>query len=1271
MGKAPVNSISFPELRVFHKGLILVLTPLVIELLLISSLAYLLSESDRECVRETRYRRCAATGAKLLALANDSLVAVIMSYQGDQKVFLSIYESCRKKIEERKEQLTALAGRDPLAEKAAGQLTDCLNDLIPFVDKLTEPVRQKKRIVELSGELSDYIGAFNQKHDAINDRMSAVCRLQEQIAEASSQRRARLQAWQFQILAAGVAANLAAGLLLLAFYRSSISLRLKVVMDNTARLAENLSLAPLLSGSDEIAQLDRAFHKMDSDLRLATQRERALFENAGDVICVLDSELKFVKINPACQRLWGYSPADLLGRPVMEIMAPENRESARRLFERACHTGVLSDLELSVAGAGGQLSESLWSSYFSRHEGNLYCVVHDITERKQVEKLKQAFIAMMSSDLRQPLSRISEHIAELLGALRGELSQKALGYLETARKNIARLLLLVKDLLQMAQLQGGTLEASRRNCNVNELLRQAADDLQGLAEKSKIKFVLDCRAQEWYVDPNRIMQVLVNLGSNAVKFSPEGGTVVLKAVAAGAFVEVEVIDQGRGVPESHQQSIFEKFAQVDAADGRPKTGTGLGLPICKQIVEDNGGEIGVRSAVGQGSTFWFKVPVNAAVFQQEMEKRCRAQELKAENCPCGPSGFETMVMQAVKAPQTRTFGGKLTLMQKGLLLIGIPLILEVFFVCSIYSVLFQTAESQLEEQRQRRIAATAYKIQQGFIAASQYCGARRTPQLWKKYDEVCCSILATARELKLCVERDLPARAQFFAVEKILAKFEAGVEKGHAVMTGEFTDDKADSAIINRCEVWAYSISSSKRLARLIDEAEQKQFTNPLKQAELRKQQGIILALGLAGTALLSLALAFYFSRDIRARLAALADNALRFSRDLPLNPLLSGKDEIARLDASFHETAEKLAEARRKERAVFDNSRELICILDADAVFMVTNPAAVQLLGYSREELAVSSLFDLLPESEKDKDRRLLSEDLSSARSLELELLRGDKRIVHLVLTLARPQGQDCIYCVGHDISHRKQLEQIKQNFLAVVSHDLRSPLTALIVTAELIEESACGKCGEAALPVVHDITVQAEQLIDLINDFLDLEKLEASKMQLDKKCVSVENVVDRAVESLSARYPEVMVEEDFPSASGEDLAKQIGAAACRIEADGERLQQALASLLIHMSSANRPGKIKICCRAETTEFAIELSDEGPAMTREEFLSLFERVSSQRRQSGQSALALPLAASIIRAHGGRLDLVASPGGGNVYRVELPRQESDRVVCSGTGGRGV
>ncbi|MBX9721963.1 MAG: hypothetical protein K2X81_11250, partial [Candidatus Obscuribacterales bacterium] len=223
MSNVQVRSKSSSGLRVYHKGLILVAAPLLIEIILISSLALLLVQCDKESDRETKYRRCAAIGTKLISLCNDSVISVFASFQGEAKVFLQIYDNDRKRIEQRKLQLEQLAKGDKLAEKSANQLIDTLDDLLPVLEKVAAPARRGERLVEMAETLNEIKDEFQNLRDACMARMSYVSKLQEMIAENSTKRRETLQFEQREILALGLGANLIAGFFLITSFGLGVS----------------------------------------------------------------------------------------------------------------------------------------------------------------------------------------------------------------------------------------------------------------------------------------------------------------------------------------------------------------------------------------------------------------------------------------------------------------------------------------------------------------------------------------------------------------------------------------------------------------------------------------------------------------------------------------------------------------------------------------------------------------------------------------------------------------------------------------------------------------------------------------------------------------------------------------------------------------------------------------------------------------------------------------------------------------------------------------
>jgi signal transduction histidine kinase len=178
-----------------------------------------------------------------------------------------------------------------------------------------------------------------------------------------------------------------------------------------------------------------------------------------------------------------------------------------------------------------------------------------------------------------------------------------------ADRNAIRLTVLINDILDVERLDSGRIRIESADVDLAPLFEQALDAVRPVAAEQRIALAVAPTALRLRADAARVVQVLINLVSNAVKFSPPERAVRLWAEEhEGAWVRIFVEDQGPGIPAPDQQRIFERFAHVETADKRDKGGTGLGLAICKSIVEHHGGRIGVDSELGVGSTFWFDLP---------------------------------------------------------------------------------------------------------------------------------------------------------------------------------------------------------------------------------------------------------------------------------------------------------------------------------------------------------------------------------------------------------------------------------------------------------------------------------------------------------------------------------------------------------------------------------------------------------------------------------------------------------------------------------------
>ncbi len=233
---------------------------------------------------------------------------------------------------------------------------------------------------------------------------------------------------------------------------------------------------------------------------------------------------------------------------------------------------------------------------------------------KQLEQRKREFVSMVSHDLRSPLMSVEMTLGLFNEGLLGEVNETGLKRLKAAQNNIGRLMSLIRELIDVEAMETGNLNLERTNCCIDDIFQYSFQSIQSLAENKDIE--IKFQESNLYVnaDADRIVQVITNLCSNAIKFSPEKTTITLQAIEHGEVTKVSVIDQGRGIPEALQPTIFDRFKQVERADRTEKQGSGLGLAICKSIVEAHGGSIGLISNENEGTEFWFTLPSGEAGF---------------------------------------------------------------------------------------------------------------------------------------------------------------------------------------------------------------------------------------------------------------------------------------------------------------------------------------------------------------------------------------------------------------------------------------------------------------------------------------------------------------------------------------------------------------------------------------------------------------------------------------------------------------------------------
>lgn len=229
---------------------------------------------------------------------------------------------------------------------------------------------------------------------------------------------------------------------------------------------------------------------------------------------------------------------------------------------------------------------------------------------REVERAKQEFVAMLSHDLRTPLTNVLITLDMLVSMPNSSASKAEKQRIEAAMDSLEQVLTLVNALLHMEKFEAGLMNIEAQDAWTNQVITTAMSNVKEVAEKNQVAVVYTTETEYLLrVDSDKIVRVLVNLISNAIKFSPPNSTITITTENQTESVLFRVKDEGRGIPKSEQAQVFDKFKQVFKSDENVESGTGLGLAICKAIVESHGGTIGVESEEGHGACFWFTVPV--------------------------------------------------------------------------------------------------------------------------------------------------------------------------------------------------------------------------------------------------------------------------------------------------------------------------------------------------------------------------------------------------------------------------------------------------------------------------------------------------------------------------------------------------------------------------------------------------------------------------------------------------------------------------------------
>ena len=353
-------------------------------------------------------------------------------------------------------------------------------------------------------------------------------------------------------------------------------------------------------------QTEQSLQRSEEQLRLITDALPVL-------IAYIDDRQRYRYTNRTYENWYDKPRSVLQGKTVEEVVGENNYQKLLPYIETALAGETVTFESQPVAENGA----SYWISatYIPDIDVNgevkgFFSMIDDITERKAVDRMKSEFISIASHEMRTPLTSI-HGVIKLLSAERlGKLSERGKVMADMALRNSNRLVHLVSDILDLERMESGRDEITKTTCNSFRLIQQAIDTVSSMAREQEIALETNSASVEFQGDRDRLVQTLINLLSNAIKFSDKHSKLEISSQLQGKNVLFLVKDKGRGIPSEKLDTIFERFQQVDASDSRKKGGTGLGLAICRHIVEQHGGKIWVESIYGEGSTFFFLIPIS-------------------------------------------------------------------------------------------------------------------------------------------------------------------------------------------------------------------------------------------------------------------------------------------------------------------------------------------------------------------------------------------------------------------------------------------------------------------------------------------------------------------------------------------------------------------------------------------------------------------------------------------------------------------------------------
>jgi PAS domain S-box-containing protein len=377
---------------------------------------------------------------------------------------------------------------------------------------------------------------------------------------------------------------------------------------------------------------------------LADEKFRLAVEACPSGMVISDGDGTIVLVNSETERIFGYGRNELIGQSI-DILVPERlRKQHLRFRGKFAEHPLMRRVEgrrglLGLRRDGSEFAIEIGLNPIRTRDGLfVLSIITDIADRQRMDRVKDEFVSNVSHELRTPLTSIAGSLGLLLGGAAGQLPQQATRLLTIAQNNCQRLIRLINDILDIEKAESGKLEFHFKRLDMRALAEHVLEANRAYADTFNVTLRLDPAASggEVYADPDRLAQALTNVLSNAIKFSPAHGEVLVSIAQREHTVRLAVRDHGRGIPKEFRPRLFERFAQANTTDARQRSGTGLGLSIVRQIVGRLGGTVGFEDGNGGGTICNIDLPSWGAIAAREIDAARAADAVPVLLCEDDP-----------------------------------------------------------------------------------------------------------------------------------------------------------------------------------------------------------------------------------------------------------------------------------------------------------------------------------------------------------------------------------------------------------------------------------------------------------------------------------------------------------------------------------------------------------------------------------------------------------------------------------------------------------